>query len=59
MYAAGEKDPDVMRDEDEIPVRSENPLVEQNTTDADDTFIHHDTVHEFAPSTINLAQALA
>ena len=59
MYAAGEKDPDSRRDEDEIPVRSEDPSVEQNTADADCTFIHNDTVHEFAPSATDLAPALA
>ena len=59
LYAAGEKNPDIMRDEDEIPICSGNPTVEQNTVDADSTFIHHDAVHEIAPFATDLAQALA
>ena len=58
MYAAGEKDPDFMRDEDEIPIRSEDFPVEQSTADADSTFIRHDAVHEIAPFAIDLEQAL-
>lgn len=59
MYAAGEKDPDIMRDEDEIPIRNGDPPVEKNTADADSTFIHHNEIHEIAPSATDLAQALA
>ena len=58
MYAAGEKDPDIMRDEDEIPIRSEDSPVEQSTADADNTVIHHDAVHEIVPFATDLAQAL-